>query len=115
MTKGDIYYINLGGDSIGSEQKNDRFCVIIQNNIGNKYSPTTIVAMITSRLNRSKLPTHVPIKGCPLPSLVLCEQVRTIDKSRLLYKVGELAPNELTELNKALVVSFDTSEMFDVS
>ena len=83
MIRGDIYYVKLGNEGIGSEQKGDRCAVIIQNNIGNKYSPTVIVALITSSMHKATLPTHVEINtsdsGVIRPSVIMCEQIRTID------------------------------------
>lgn len=115
MIRGDIYYIRLGNEGVGSEQKGDRYAVIIQNNIGNKHSPTVIVAFISTAIHKAKLPTHVEIdpnnSGVPEPSIIMCEQLRTVDKSRLVRKVGHLSEAKKIELDKALCISIgiDTS------
>lgn len=113
ISRGDIFYVNLG-DGVGSEQKNKRPCVIIQNNIGNTYSPTTIIACITSSRLKKKLPTHVYVnaqdtKNCNgfFGGIILCEQIRTIDKTRLISKVAEIKEDKMKEINKALKISFD--------
>lgn len=108
MQRGDVYYANLGIGGVGSEQVGSRPVVIIQNDIGNKYSPTVIVALITSQINKAKLPTHVEIHNDKIdPSVILCEQIRTIDKSRLGCKLFSLTNNDLVALNKALAISID--------
>ena len=105
--KGDVYFANLNG-GIGSEQYGIRPVVIIQNDVGNNYSPTVIVAAITSR-EKKTLPTHVKIRmeGLPGESTVLLEQVRTIDKSRLLSYVGKLEKSVINQIVCALKVSLD--------
>lgn len=110
IKKGDIYYASLGNDSVGSEQNGVRPVVILQNNIGNKFSPTVIIAPITSKINtKAKLPTHVFIRslknGLTQNSLILTEQIQTIDKSRLKSYIGALNSLEITEVNKALIIS----------
>lgn len=111
MVKGDIYYVRIGNNGVGSEQKGDRYAVIIQNNIGNRYSQTVVVAFITTALHKAKLPTHVSIlpsnSGIPEPSVIMCEQIRTLDKSRLERKVGHLSDMKKHELDEALCISFD--------
>lgn len=108
VKRGDIYYANLS-PVIGSEQGGLRPVLIVQNDIGNKYSPTIIVAAITAKLGKSHMPTHVdlPAKYCNLErdSMVLLEQLRTIDKSRLSKKVTTLDKNFMQEVNKALMIS----------
>ena len=96
IKRGEIYYADLS-PVVGSEQGGIRPVVIIQNNIGNKYSPTTIVAIITSRKTKANIPTHVWVdKDCGLPkeSMIELEQIRTIDKSRLKERIGKI--NEFT-------------------
>ena len=102
VKRGDIYYANLS-PVIGSEQGGLRPVLIVQNDIGNKYSPTIIVAAITAKLGK----THLPAKYCNLErdSMVLLEQLRTIDKSRLSKKVTTLDKNFMQEVNKALMIS----------
>ena len=110
--RGDIYYADLS-PVIGSEQGGVRPVLIIQNDIGNKYSPTVIAAAITSQKDKTKLPTHIQVNasGCGLAkdSIVLLEQVRTIDKQRLKEKMGALDNVSMDRVNKALTVSFGLS------
>lgn len=109
MIRGDIYYVRIGNEGVGSEQKGDRYAVIIQNNTGNRYSPTVIVAFISTAVHKAKLPTHVEIapnnSGVPEPSIIMCEQLRTVDKSRLVRKVGHLNATKKQELDVALCTS----------
>lgn len=106
--RGDMYYADLGR-GIGSEQEGYRPVIIIQNNTGNKYSPTVIVAAISSKVDvKAKLPTHYLLKaenGLELPSLVLLEQLRTIDKRRLETYIGRLDEKNIRKINRALAVS----------
>ena len=106
--RGDMYYADLGR-GIGSEQEGYRPVVIIQNNTGNKYSPTVIVAAISSKVDaKAKLPTHYLLKaesGLELPSLVLLEQLRTIDKKRLETYIGRLEEKHIRRIDHALAVS----------
>ena len=109
VKRGDIYYADLS-PVIGSEQGGIRPVLIIQNDIGNKYSPTVIAAAITSQKDKARLPTHIQLDGlgCGLAkdSVVLLEQVRTIDKKRLKEKMGTLDVGSMDRVNKALTVSF---------
>ena len=109
VKRGDIYYADLS-PVIGSEQGGVRPVLIIQNDVGNKYSPTVIAAAITSQRDKTKLPTHITVDavGCGLAkdSIVLLEQVRTIDKKRLKEKMGCLDGNAMHRVDKALSVSF---------
>lgn len=106
--RGDMYYADLGR-GIGSEQEGYRPVLIVQNDTGNKYSPTVIVAAISSKVDaKAKLPTHYLLKpenGLELPSLVLMEQLRTIDKKRLEIYIGHLEESHIRQLNRALAVS----------
>ena len=106
--RGDMYYADLGR-GIGSEQKGYRPVLIIQNNIGNKHSPTVIIAAITSRVGvKAKLPTHYFVNtegGLEAPSIVLLEQIRTIDKKRLDSYIGHLSDMHINGIDKALAVS----------
>lgn len=108
IQRGDIYYADLG-EVIGSEQGGIRPVMIIQNNIGNRHSPTVIVAPLTSKRNKKLLPTHVNIypmeSGLPMPSIVLLEQVRTLDKSRLRQFVHTAGCSVMCLVDKALAVS----------
>ena len=110
IKRGDLFYATLDETYVGSEQTGVRPVVILQNNIGNEYSPTIIVAPITSKVNsKSIIPTHVYIKGyknrLKQNSLILTEQIRTIDKQRLRYYIGALDIGELRKVDKALIIS----------
>ena len=110
IRRGDMFYADLS-PVIGSEQGGIRPVVIIQNNLGNKYSPTVIAAAITSQLGKTKLPTHIAIEsqdfGLKTDSVILTEQIRTIDKSRLKEKIGHIDDKKLMKkINNALGVSF---------
>ena len=111
--RGDLYYADLGR-GIGSEQKGSRPVVIIQNNVGNRYSPTVIIAAITSKADiKAKLPTHYYLdagNGLELPSLVLLEQIRTVDKRRLSGYIGRLDERHIRGINHALAVSIGLIE-----
>lgn len=109
IRRGDIFYADLS-PVIGSEQGGLRPVLIVQNDVGNKYSPTVIAAAITSRLSKTKLPTHIDIVakdvGLSKDSVVLLEQIRTIDKRRLKEKMGHLDDSIMNEVNNAISVSF---------
>lgn len=106
--RGDLYYADLG-TGVGSEQNGYRPVVIIQNDMGNKHSPTTIVAAISTQMKtKAKLPTHYHLKqnnGLVQPSMVMLEQIRTIDKTRLTQYIGKLSDEEIKGLNHALAIS----------
>lgn len=108
IKRGDIFIADLSPVS-GSEQGGLRPVVILQNNVGNKYSPTTIVACVTSKLQKAKLPTHIELekKECNLKqdSLLLCEQIRTIDKLRLKDKISEVPFYLLKKIDEAVLIS----------
>ena len=109
IKRGDIFYADLS-PVVGSEQGGVRPVLIVQNDVGNKYSPTVIAAAITSQQAKNSLPTHIRINaaGCGLAkdSIVLLEQVRTLDKKRLKEKMGALDQNSMMNVNEALSVSF---------
>jgi len=110
IKRGDLFYAALDETYVGSEQTGVRPVVILHNNIGNEYSPTVIVAPITSKVNsKSIIPTHVYIKGyknrLKQNSLILTEQIRAIDKQRLRYYIGALDIGELRKVDKALIIS----------
>ena len=110
VKRGDMFYADLS-PVIGSEQGGVRPVLIIQNDLGNKYSPTVIAAAITSQLGKNKLPTHIEIgsenNGLKADSIVLTEQIRTIDKSRLKEKIGHIDDVVImNKINNALGVSF---------
>lgn len=108
VKRGDIFYADLS-PVIGSEQGGVRPVLVIQNDVGNKYSPTIIVAAITSQINKARLPTHIEISapdfGLPMDSVVLLEQIRTIDKKRLREKIGRFSDEAMRTVNEALMIS----------
>ncbi len=109
VRRGDIFYADLS-PVVGSEQGGIRPVLIIQNDVGNKYSPTVIAAAITSRLNKTKLPTHIEVDaslyGLSKDSVVLLEQIRTIDKQRLREKMGHLDTGMMYRIDRGISVSF---------
>lgn len=108
IKRGEIYYADLS-PVVGSEQGGIRPVLIVQNDIGNKYSPTVIVAAITSQLGKAKLPTHIELPAeqynLPKNSVALLEQIRTLDKRRLQEKVTTLSLDKMNEVNRALLIS----------
>ncbi len=114
VKRGDIYYADLS-PVIGSEQGGVRPVLIVQNDIGNKYSPTVIVAAITSQINKAKMPTHIEIDakeyGLTKDSVILLEQIRTIDKKRLKEKIGKADQLLIKKVNEALLISFGLWEV----
>lgn len=110
IRRGDIFYADLR-PVIGSEQGGIRPVLIIQNDVGNRHSPTVIVAAITSKMNKAKLPTHIEIDACRYhivkDSVILLEQLRTIDKSRLRDKVCHLDDTVLKKIDRALMISLE--------
>lgn len=108
VARGEIYFAELSPVQ-GSEQGGTRPVLIVQNDVGNTYSPTTIVLAITSQLNKARLPTHVAVpaneSGLSRDSVILAEQLRTIDKSRLKQKVAQLQPRTMRRIENALAVS----------
>ncbi len=108
IKKGDLYFADLS-PVMGSEQGGIRPVLVVQNNVGNKFSPTVIVAAITSRRNKADLPTHVEIaadeNGLAKNSVILLEQLRTIDKQRLKERIGTIDKTRLPEVNEALSIS----------
>ena len=114
VKRGDIYYADLS-PVIGSEQGGVRPVLIVQNDIGNKYSPTVIAAAITSQINKAKMPTHIEIDakgyGLSKDSVILLEQIRTIDKKRLKEKIGKADEMLMKKVNEALLVSFGLWEV----
>ncbi len=109
IKRGDIYYADLS-PVVGSEQGGLRPVLIIQNDIGNRYSPTVIAAAITSRMGKNRLPTHIDIHadrvGLAKDSVVLLEQIRTLDKRRLKERMGHLDEQTMQTVNSAIAVSF---------
>jgi len=112
VKRGDIFYADLS-PVVGSEQGGLRPVLIVQNDVGNKYSPTVIAAAITSKLDKAKLPTHIDIFaeefGLSKNSVVLLEQIRTLDKRRLREKMGHLDDVLMQKVNDAITISFGLS------
>lgn len=110
MRRGDIYYADLR-PVVGSEQGGIRPVLIIQNDVGNKHSPTVICAAITSKMNKAKLPTHIELSSgrydMVKDSVILLEQLRTIDKKRLKDKVCHLDEDIMRQVNRGLMVSLE--------
>ncbi|MEG1501482.1 MAG: type II toxin-antitoxin system PemK/MazF family toxin [Clostridiales bacterium] len=108
IKRGDIYFAQLNPVQ-GSEQGGCRPVLIVQNDIGNMHSPTTIILAITSQIDKARLPTHVELSkiesGLDLDSVVLAEQIRTIDKGRLKQKAAHLEPQTMTKIAKAMEIS----------
>jgi len=113
VKRGDIYYADLS-PVIGSEQGGVRPVLVVQNDVGNKYSPTIIAAAITSQINKAKLPTHIEISaeeyGLTKDSVILLEQIRTIDKRRLREKIGHLDETLMEKVNEAINISFGLND-----
>lgn len=112
IKRGEIYFADLS-PVVGSEQGGIRPVLVVQNDTGNKFSPTIIVVAITSQLAKAKIPTHVEISAkeslLPKDSVILAEQVRTIDKRRLKEKICELDANKMRKVNIALLISLGFS------
>ncbi|MDO5027549.1 MAG: type II toxin-antitoxin system PemK/MazF family toxin [Tissierellia bacterium] len=107
VKRGDVFYADLS-PVVGSEQGGVRPVLVIQNDMGNRYSPTIIIAAITSQTNKTKIPTHVKVEpgiGLPKNSVVLLEQVRTIDKKRLRDKVGTFDEKAMIHIDESLKIS----------
>ncbi len=113
IKRGELYYADLS-PVVGSEQGGIRPILIVQNDIGNKYSPTVIAAAVTSKINKAKLPTHIELTatdfGLARDSVVLLEQIRTLDKRRLKERIGELSPTFMRKVDAALLISLGFRE-----
>ena len=109
VKRGDLFYADLS-PVVGSEQGGIRPVLVVQNDVGNKYSPTVIAAAVTSQINKAKMPTHIEISaetyGLVKDSVILMEQIRTIDKKRLKEKIGHADEELMQRVNKALSASF---------
>ena len=116
IKRGDIFYADLS-PVVGSEQGGLRPVLIIQNDVGNKYSPTVIAAAITSRMGKTRLPTHIDVYadrvGLAKDSVILLEQIRTLDKRRLKEKMGHLDSAVMSKVNNAIAVSFGLGGGFE--
>lgn len=107
IKRGELYYADLS-PVVGSEQGGVRPVLVVQNNVGNKYSPTIIAVAVTSQINKARLPTHIELDttcGLPKDSVILAEQLRTLDKRRLKDKIGALDNKAMEKVNNALLVS----------
>ena len=115
IKRGDIFYADLS-PVVGSEQGGVRPVLIIQNNVGNRYSPTIIAGAITSQLTKAKLPTHIEISkgqfGLPKDSVILLEQLRTLDNRRLREKLGSLDRDTIRKVDKAILISLGFAENY---
>ena len=111
--RGDIYYVDFGNQP-GSVEHGVRPAMVVQNDVGNRYSPTVIAAAITSKMGKAKLPTHIDIfasdVGLTRDSVTLLEQIRTLDKRRLKARIGELSPTTMRKVNLALLISLGFNE-----
>lgn len=108
IKRGELYYADLS-PVVGSEQGGVRPVLVVQNDVGNKYSPTVIAAAVTSKINKAKLPTHIELPshsyGLAKNSVILLEQIRTLDKRRLKERIGELNEITMTQVDKAILIS----------
>lgn len=108
IKRGELYYADLS-PVVGSEQGGVRPVLVVQNDVGNKYSPTVIAAAVTSKINKAKLPTHIELPshsyGLQKDSVILLEQIRTLDKRRLKERIGELNENTMSRVDKAILIS----------
>ena len=113
IKRGELYYADLS-PVVGSEQGGVRPVLVVQNDVGNKYSPTVIAAAVTSQINKAKLPTHIELSaidyGLSKDSVVLLEQIRTLDKKRLKERIGELPLSTMERVNTALLISLGFME-----
>ena len=108
IKRGELYYADLS-PVVGSEQGGVRPVLVVQNDVGNKYSPTVIAAAVTSKINKAKLPTHIELPsnsyGLAKDSVILLEQIRTLDKRRMKERIGELSELTMTRVDKAILIS----------
>lgn len=108
IKRGELYYADLS-PVVGSEQGGVRPVLVVQNDVGNKYSPTIIAAAVTSKINKAKLPTHIELPsnsyGLARDSVILLEQIRTLDKRRLKERIGELPASTMSQVDKAILIS----------
>lgn len=108
IKRGELYYADLS-PVVGSEQGGVRPVLVVQNDVGNKYSPTVIAAAVTSKINKAKLPTHIELPsdtyGLQKDSVILLEQIRTLDKRRLKERIGELPVATMSRVDRAILIS----------
>ena len=112
IKRGELYYADLS-PVVGSEQGGIRPVLVVQNDVGNKYSPTVIAAAVTSKIDKARLPTHIELSACEFglakDSVVLLEQIRTLDKRRLKDRIGQLSPKTMQRVNRARLISLGFS------
>ena len=112
IKRGELYYADLS-PVVGSEQGGIRPVLVVQNDVGNKYSPTVIAAAVTSKIDKARLPTHIELSACEFglakDSVVLLEQIRTLDKRRLKDRIGQLSPKTMQRVNRAMLISLGFS------
>ncbi len=108
IKRGELYYADLS-PVVGSEQGGVRPVLVVQNDVGNKFSPTVIAAAVTSKINKAKLPTHIELPsneyGLNKDSVILLEQIRTLDKRRLKERIGELPSDTMSKVDRAILIS----------
>lgn len=108
IKRGELYYADLS-PVVGSEQGGVRPVLVVQNDVGNKFSPTVIAAAVTSKINKAKLPTHIELPsneyGLNKDSVILLEQIRTLDKHRLKERIGELPSETMSKVDRAILIS----------
>ncbi len=113
IKRGELYYADLS-PVVGSEQGGVRPVLVVQNDVGNKYSPTVIAAAVTSKINKAKLPTHIELPstsyGLQRDSVILLEQIRTLDKKRLKERIGELNEVMMSKVDRAILISLGFSK-----
>ena len=112
VKRGELYYADLS-PVVGSEQGGIRPVLVVQNDTGNKYSPTVIAAAVTSKIHKARLPTHIELPqafGLQKDSVILLEQIRTIDKRRLMSRIGELSAATMSKVNRAILISLGFQE-----
>jgi mRNA interferase MazF len=119
ITRGQIYWVDFGNDGVGSEQKYTRPALVMQNNIGNKNAPTVVVVAVTSNINKTKLPVHVLIEnlencGLSEDSIVLTEQIKTVDKSRVKGYIGECPYGLMRKIDRAFKIEYGVYNPIDI-
>ncbi len=112
VKRGELYYADLS-PVVGSEQGGVRPVLVVQNDVGNRFSPTVIAAAVTSKIHKARLPTHIELPsafGLAKDSVILLEQIRTIDKKRLMSRIGELPPSTMSRVDRAILISLGFSD-----
>lgn len=112
VKRGEIYFVN-GKGNVGSEQNGNRFAIIVSNNVGNKYSPVVQAVYVTCKLGKAKIPTHVYIESAKKPCIALCEQIHTIDKTRLVRCIGTITERERIKIDNALAISIGLDRRYN--